>query len=120
MYNAKEVGSRGYQEIANYNATCSISGVDYRLPAHCFQENYSVVLRSDLVTYAFEFLSYKMGITINNKDIVLYWNADEWMYPNTKVYRQTLFQDYESTLRILSVFEKNLMKAKETDIAHNE
>lgn len=107
MFNS--VGSRGYETI-NYHDTCLLSGVTNKLPLHYFALNKLVILRSDFIKFCQEYLSYKIGLTEYSKDIGIIWIADNERYP-TRVYRKDIRDDYDSTIRVLSVFHNNFLKS---------
>lgn len=104
-----EVGSRGYQEI-NYKESSLISGVDYNIPMHIFKDN-TIIVRSDLINFCVEYMTYKFGFTGNPIDVALVWSVDTWKYPNDKVCRDSLDNDTNSAFRIISSFKDNFLKS---------
>lgn len=106
-----EIGSRTYENI-NYKDTCILSGVNFDLPLNTFNRNKSVlIIRSDLVVYCYGYLAYKFGFSEQSCDVALIWSEDSWKFPNNKVFREKLSQDFDSTRGTLLKFGKNFLKS---------
>jgi len=99
------VGSRGV-EFINYKDACTLSGVDKNKAIQVFDKSMSLIIRQDLINFCFEFMSYKFSLT-QQGDLVLNWSVDEWKYPNDKVSRNNLRQDFTSVVNVLKDFNKN-------------
>lgn len=118
------VGSRGYSSI-DFNATCNISGIELNspLPALCFYGFKSakaphIIVERRFAEYCPEFLCYKFGITKIAADYALLWSRDEWAYPNDRVYRADIRDDYKTTLNILLSINKQWVRSD--NVLHNE
>lgn len=112
----KAVGSRTYNEV-DFFTTCVLSGLDNANPVHTVNDGQGIVVRSDLVTYCFEFFTFKFGVAKNkHKDLELVWDRDEWKYYNNKVYRENVFEDIDAVKSTLDMFCKNFKRANGTKI----
>ncbi len=112
---SKAVGSRSYNLI-DYKETCNISGVSFCVPSHFFNNKNLLILRSDVVSYCYEFLSYKVGLNNSNTDISMTWSTQT--FNDNTVYRETIKSDYNTTLRVLSILEANFIKSESLKVQY--
>lgn len=110
------VGSRSYSVI-DFSKTCEISGVAGISLAYAFRNKSApcIILKSEFAKYAFEFLSYKFGLVEPCGDVALVWSSDPWLYPQAKVYRTQLAEDFNTSVRVLSNLKDTFARINESN-----
>lgn len=109
-----EVGSREYHKI-NYKENCIISGESYLNPLVFLEATKTIMIRSDLAVFCYEFLNYKINLS-KSEDIAIRW-SDSSDY-SIKVYRDKLEKDISATYNILNSFQSNFLLADTPKVSY--